>query len=69
MPSVISPVMWKINPPIIMKGKHPRCDRSHRDYRHARFQWRIGFCVLNGVACFVRGDAERGDRGRVVNIR
>ncbi len=40
-----------------------------RHDRHARLQRRIGFGVLNGVAGFVRGDAERGDRWRVVNVR
>ena len=32
-------------------------------------QRRIGFGVLDRVAGFVRGDPQRGDRRRVVNVR
>ena len=69
MPSVISPVMWKKSPPKIMNGQHLRGNLRDRDNRHARLQRRVGFGVLNGVAGFVRGDAKRSDRRRVVNVR
>ena len=32
------------------------------------FKRRVSFRVLNGVPGFVRGNAERGDRRRVVNV-
>ena len=68
MPSVIRPVMWKKNPPKITKRQHLRCDLRHWHNRHPRLQRRVGFRVLNRVAAFMRGDAERSDRRSVVDV-
>ena len=48
--------------------QHLRGDRCHWHDRHARFQRRVGFGMLDGVAGFVRGNAKRRHRRRIVDV-
>ena len=68
MPIVISPVMWKKSPPMIANGRMRVAMPVSGHDRHARLQRRVSLGVLNRVAGFVRGDAERGDRRRLIDV-
>jgi len=47
--------------------QHLRRDHCYRHNRHARFQWRVRFRVLNGVTGLVRSNPQRRYGRRVVH--
>ena len=68
MPIVMSPVIWKKKPPIMAKGRIREAIDVTGTIAMRAFSGRVGPGVLDGVAGFVRGDAERSHRRCVVNV-